>query len=182
MPIKDKKKQAIYNREYYKKHGKRIRARRREWYKENSETDKVRSKKWKKENRERWNAYRNEYNKKHSKEMSARQRNRRTTDPSFRLMQNIRNAVSKSLKRRSYIGDFRHLSYNLEMLVVHLQKHFKKGMTWENYGRGGWHVDHIIPISSFKITSTCCIGFKKCWALENLQPLWEEDNLSKSNK
>ena len=25
-------------------------------------------------------------------------------------------------------------------------------------------------------------GFKACWALENLQPLWKQDNLSKHNK
>ena len=53
-------------------------------------------------------------------------------------------------------------------------------MTWDNYGE--WHVDHIKPITYFNI---CEIGdeeFMKCWSLNNLQPMWGEDNIRKSNK
>jgi hypothetical protein len=53
-------------------------------------------------------------------------------------------------------------------------------MTWKNYGK--WHIDHIRPISSFKITGIDCEDFKKCWSLSNLQPLWAFDNLSKGTK
>ena len=49
-------------------------------------------------------------------------------------------------------------------------------MTWDNYGK--WHVDHIIPKSKFKFKSIDDAGLKECWKLENLQPLWAEDNLS----
>lgn len=55
-------------------------------------------------------------------------------------------------------------------------------MSWENYGRNGWHVDHIRPVISFNITSFDCNDFLECWSLSNLQPLWEADNLSKSSK
>jgi len=53
-------------------------------------------------------------------------------------------------------------------------------MTRENHGE--WHVDHIIPISYFEITSHECDGFKECWKLENLQPLWAQDNLKKGDR
>lgn len=53
-------------------------------------------------------------------------------------------------------------------------------MSWENYGK--WHVDHIQPITSFKFEDTNDDDFKKCWCLNNLQPLWGYDNISKSNK
>jgi hypothetical protein len=53
-------------------------------------------------------------------------------------------------------------------------------MTWDNYGE--WHVDHIKPISSFKITEIGDKEFMSCWSLENLQPLWGEENIRKSNK
>ena len=53
-------------------------------------------------------------------------------------------------------------------------------MTW--YNHGDWHVDHVIPLSFFKYDSTDDVEFKFCWSLENLQPLWAEDNISKSDK
>jgi len=56
------------------------------------------------------------------------------------------------------------------------------GMTWEKYLKGEIHIDHIIPISLFNIISIKSKGFKKCWSLENLQPLWAKDNLKKKNK
>lgn len=72
------------------------------------------------------------------------------------------------------------VDYNLEDLKKHLEKHFKAGMTWENYG--SWHIDHKIPISAFVFDSSNDRGFKKCWALSNLQPLWAKENLKKANK
>lgn len=70
--------------------------------------------------------------------------------------------------------------YSLKKLKTHLEKQFKDGMTWENYGK--WHIDHIIPISAFNFETAEDIDFKKCWALKNLQPLWAKENLSKNNK
>ena len=55
-----------------------------------------------------------------------------------------------------------------------------EGMTWENYGE--WHVDHKLPITSFNFTTVFDDDFKKCWALDNLQPMWGNENISKSNK
>lgn len=72
------------------------------------------------------------------------------------------------------------VDYTLVDLQKHLEKQFKDGMSWENYGE--WHIDHIIPISFFNIQDTNSDDFKKCWSLQNLQPLWAKDNIKKSNK
>ncbi len=72
------------------------------------------------------------------------------------------------------------VGYTVDELIAHLEKLFLRGMSWEN--RSKWHIDHIMPIDSFSFNSAEDDGFKKCWALENLQPLWKEDNLKKSNK
>ena len=71
------------------------------------------------------------------------------------------------------------VGYTLQKLKEHLQKQFKSGMNWNNYGIYGWHIDHKRPVSSFDITSKCSEDFKKCWSLDNLQPLWAKENLSK---
>ena len=72
------------------------------------------------------------------------------------------------------------MGYKLQDLKNHLESKFQDGMSWKNIGV--WHIDHIRPISSFNFESFEDIEFKKCWALNNLQPLWAFDNLSKGNK
>lgn len=63
-------------------------------------------------------------------------------------------------------------------LKEHLEKQFTDGMSWENHGLYGWHVDHIIPLSSAKTEEEI---YELCH-YTNLQPLWAEDNLKKGVK
>ena len=74
------------------------------------------------------------------------------------------------------------VDYTLEELKAHIENLFQPCMSWDNYGKYGWHIDHKIPVSSFNITSYSCEEFQKCWSLENLQPLWAVDNWSKGAK
>lgn len=106
--------------------------------------------------------------------------NRRRTDPSFRLKSNTRTALYTCLKEANvakYRSTFALLGYTIEELMNHLESLFTDGMTWDNYGE--WHVDHKKPMASFNFISTDDEGFKECWCLKNLQPLWKLDNLSK---
>lgn len=52
----------------------------------------------------------------------------------------------------------------------YLENKFTKGMSWENYGKNGWHIDHIKPCDSFDLTLPD--EQKKCFHYTNLQPLW----------
>ena len=63
-----------------------------------------------------------------------------------------------------------------QILKEHLELQFVDGMSWDN--RSEWHIDHIIPLSSAKTDEEI---YKLCH-YTNLQPLWAEDNLKKSNK
>jgi hypothetical protein len=72
------------------------------------------------------------------------------------------------------------VGYSLAELMVHLERQFLKGMSWSNADE--WHVDHIIPLSSFVFESYDCAEFKAAWAITNLRPLWAKDNLAKSAK
>lgn len=68
------------------------------------------------------------------------------------------------------------LGYSAAQLKHHIEKQFQPGMSWENYG--DWHIDHIRPVTNFDINE----DVKVVCALENLQPLWAFDNLSKGYK
>lgn len=70
------------------------------------------------------------------------------------------------------------LSYSDSQLKSHLEKQFKDGMSWDNYGE--WHIDHKIPVSAFNLM--CDEDIKRCWSLKNLQPLFADENIRKSNK
>lgn len=70
--------------------------------------------------------------------------------------------------------------YTNEELFNHLESQFTDGMSWDNMSE--WHIDHIRPVASFDYDSTDHPDFKKCWALNNLQPMWAKDNMSKGAK
>ena len=62
-------------------------------------------------------------------------------------------------------------------LVAHLESQFSPGMSWDNYGLKGWHIDHIRPCASFDFTDEKQLH--DCFHYTNLQPLWAEDNMTK---
>jgi len=64
------------------------------------------------------------------------------------------------------------VGYTIDDLRSHLEKLFKPEMTWENYGKSGWHIDHVKPVTAFHYTSYDDSEFKACWTLENLMPRW----------
>jgi hypothetical protein len=70
------------------------------------------------------------------------------------------------------------LGCDIEFLIKHLESQFYGGMTWENKGSKGWHVDHIIELK----TASTIDEVKKLNHYTNLQPLWYKDNLAKNRK
>ncbi len=70
------------------------------------------------------------------------------------------------------------LGYSTSQLRKHIESLLSPGMSWDNYGRRGWHIDHIRPICTFqKGTPAATIN-----ALSNLRPLWWLDNMSRPRK
>ena len=65
-------------------------------------------------------------------------------------------------------------------LVAHLEGQFKPGMTWDNHGRHGWHIDHIIPLAAADVSDPEQVALVAHYT--NLQPLWAKENLSKGSK
>lgn len=161
------------DKRYAEKHKTEIAEYNTQWQKENRPKLRDYHKKWRDENREQLRRKQREW-----------ERNRYNTDPMYKLNHNMRYGVWASLKERGGnkqgLHTFQMLGYTVDQLKSHLESQFTEGMTWENYGK--WHVDHRKPISSFNFTSHKDPEFQQCWALENLQPMWGEENWSKGSK
>lgn len=100
-----------------------------------------------------------------------------------RLKHNMSVAIWQSLKNNKGKCTWETLvGYTTIQLKRHLEKLFKLGMSWNNYGKNGWEVDHVVPISAFNFEKPEDDDFKRCWALKNLRPLLVYENRSKSNK
>jgi hypothetical protein len=109
------------------------------------------------------------------------QRNRLETDPLFRLTHNLRSRLSHAFKRQGIEKtqtSFELTGCNREQLRQHLVSQFREGMTLENHGPV-WHIDHIRPCASFDLSDKTQAA--ACFHYSNLQPLFEEENLAKSD-
>jgi hypothetical protein len=132
-----------------------------------------------------------EYHKNYRKDkmplIAARKRNRYSNDVQFLLKERLRSRLYQALKRRQKVGSaVDDLGCSVAKLKIKLQLKFHRHpatgeyMTWDNYGIGGWEIDHIIPLASFDLTDR--EQFLKANHFTNLQPLWVTDNRKKSNK
>jgi len=150
----------------------------KKWGQEHSENCRKSRRKWEQKNPK----YKKEYNIRYMKEyISDYLKQRREKDPKFRLDQNMGNLIYHSLRSKKAGRKWKTLvNYTLKDLIKHLEEQFDYKMNWENYGNY-WHVDHIKPRSLFKYTSPDDLEFKKCWVLENLQPLEKITNIRKGN-
>lgn len=171
--IQNKEKRRSYNKKYNTDHKEYFKAYRAK-YKKKTNANNINNKEYMRtyyiENKEKINI---------NRRISCKERY--LSNPTFRLNNTISSGICRSLKNNKNGRTWPELvGYTLRKLKKHLEKQFKNGMTWSNYGK--WHVDHKIPISVFNFTHPEHIDFKRCWALKNLQPMWAKDNISKSNK
>jgi hypothetical protein len=103
------------------------------------------------------------------------------SDVLYKIKRNVRGRLLLFLKSKQISKTnttFKLVGGTPEIIKEHLEKQFTDNMCWENYGFNGWHIDHIIPLSSAKTEEEV---YKLCH-FTNLQPLWAEDNLKKGKK
>lgn len=86
-------------------------------------------------------------------------------------------AIRKQQKGGSAIDD---LGCSISELKAHLEAQFQPGMTWENHGKYGWHIDHKKPLNSFDLTNL--EQLREACHFSNLQPMWAKENYSKRDK
>lgn len=185
----NKEKRLEYSKKYEETNREKINKRRRDARNANLEKTRAKSKTWREKNKDKIVAYREANKEKinaksraryavNKKEIIARDKERRNSEPKYKLNQNMSHAIRDALAGNKNGRHWETLvDFTLTDLKKHLEKQFKKGMAWENYGE--WHIDHKIPKSVFNYTKPEHEDFKKCWALKNLQPMWAVDNVKK---
>jgi hypothetical protein len=188
----NKEKEAETNKKYRENNKEKIAKTTKKYRDNNKEYFTEYNKKYRKDNKNYLLKYSFEYNQKRSKK-----------DPVYRARLYFSSSISDALKHNggSKNGyscmDF--LPWTIDEFWQHMEEYFKKpGNEWmTKFNRGiykineykeddpstwTWHLDHIIPHSSFKYTTMDCQEFRDCWALSNLQPLKSIENIKYGKK
>jgi hypothetical protein len=140
----------------------------REIAKRNPEKAKARCKRWRDENPEK------------NRAAERIRSHRKISTPKGALSDRMSSGIYNALKQKKNGYKWESLvGYTTDDLKQHIEKHFYDDMSWDN--RDKWHIDHIIPKSVFNYETAEDLDFKRCWALENLRPMWMVDNIRKYN-
>jgi hypothetical protein len=159
--IEKRKEYFTSNREYFISYKKT-------WYIENKEHHLTIAKKYYESNKQKLIMKSREYAAKKRKE-----------DMMFKMIENIRCRVKFRIRNKSMTTSSI-LGCDWVTFKKHIESQFQEGMNWENNGRGEdkWHYDHIIPLASAKTEQ----DVYRLNHYTNFKPLWEKDNLRKSDK
>jgi len=164
-PLSDEEKEKIkskrlekrksYEKEYYQKNKAKILKQSKQYFKDNQ---KIKQEK----NNERY-------------------KERRQTDPIFKLATNLKRNIRGVLSRKAFSKKSKTqeiLGCSFEELKQYLETKFESWMNWDNYGKYngevnfGWDIDHIIPLASAKTEDELL----KLNHFSNLQPLCSRIN------
>ncbi|WP_157970185.1 hypothetical protein [Pelagibacterium sediminicola] len=174
--VRDPAKRRAYNQEYWAANKERLSAENRKRYWASRDARLAYRAKWVEENPD----IQRQWIERNREKVRAADRRRRST-PKGRIDDRMSSNIRQALRQRKGGRRWEKLvGYSLSDLMAHLERHFLDGMNWENVGE--WHIDHVIPKSVFNYEDAHHIDFRRCWALDNLRPLWSTDNMKKSNK
>lgn len=161
-------------------------ARSRKHYNDNKESYRAKAKQYQQDNKEKCAEQARAWAEAHPEkrlEIVRKYNHKFRSTPKGNLSSTISKRMNESLRKGMKAG--RHweslVDFTVDQLKAHLEKLFKQGWTWENYGTV-WHVDHKIPVAVFNFEKPEDIDFKICWSLKNLQPLDASKNMSKRDK
>lgn len=173
-------------KECYKEYYKQSREKVEEYYQQNREKRVQQMRQYYQNNRERIVKQKIEYQRRNKEKIAEYRKERRQNDPAYKLRCLVSSAIADTLRNNNGSKEgnstWDALPYTSQQLREHLEAQFEEGMTWDNYGHDGWHIDHIYPQSLLPYESMGDDNFKLAWDLRNLRPLWAAENLSKGNE
>ena len=185
-----------YDKEYYLKNKEKIKEQKKEYFSrpeikehrakyrlKNIEKINKQKKEWYLKNTEKIKKQKKEYNSRPETKEWRRgyDKNRRLTDPNFRIVDSLRSRLYNALKgENKSASTMKLLGCTIDELWTHLESKFEPWMTKENYGRGGWDVDHIKSVTKFDLTDPEQQHI--CFHWSNLQPMEHIANIKKGTR
>ena len=176
-----------WTKEYQRKYQREWRARDPEKTKKQNRKDlktfRIKNPGYNEKHQKKWRAENPEKVSKQNKKDLKTFRIKNRSNPIYRMQQNMRSAMWAALAgRRKSQSTMNIIGCTVEELFEHLESclSWEFWMTRENYGKNGWDVDHIIPIS--KWSENCPLQFALCWDKSNLQPMEHIENIKKGAK
>lgn len=164
---------------YYQEHKEKIKEYRDKYTSENKEKIKASKDKSRQKRREIANQLARERYYRNKLFLNEREKMRRDNNVEYKLKLYCRSRMTRIFSRLK-IGKpsstLNLLGAKIEIVKHHIERQFKLGMTWENYGE--WHIDHIVPLASAQTKDDII----KLFHYTNLQPLWAIENLKKGKK
>ena len=154
------------SKNYYYENIDKIKKYSENYYKDNSISIKEKVKNYRLENKDR---------------RSLNDKNRRTNDPIFYIIEKVRGSINKSFYRSGFKKESKTrtiLGCEFEEFKIYLESKFEDWMTWDNKGlyngdfEYGWDIDHIIPMATAE-TEDDVIRLNH---YTNLQPLCSKIN------
>jgi hypothetical protein len=130
--------------------------------------------------RERKRKYRNDPINKEKRKINSSERYKKDLNYKFLIV--LRNRMTHIIANRKAASTIKLTGCDMNFLLNYLEKQFKDGMTWQNYGGkiGCWSIEH----------KACCALFdlsllnhqKACFHYSNLEPMWHLENITKQDK
>lgn len=171
----------VCQKEYIQQNKSQLKIYYKDWFSENKQQRNEYNKKHRKKNLQKYK----DYNKKYRSKLSYKERKRnyeskkRKSCNIFRIKNNLRKRIGSFFKGKGKSKSTEKLlGCSYQDFIVYLENKFTDGMSWQNYGLHGWHIDHITPLSSAQDE----LSLETLCHYTNLQPLWAKDNLSKGDK
>lgn len=133
------------------------------------------------QNKDKISSYKKEWRKNNIEAIRLHKKNKKLTDPLYKLTESIRNAIRRSIKNNGFkkkCKTIEILGCSFDEFKQHIESKWEPWMTWDNYGlyngelNYGWDLDHIIPTSS-AINEEGIIALNH---YTNLQPLCSKVN------
>jgi hypothetical protein len=169
------------NRRWVSAHREDVQKWMKNWRNAHVDQCRIYAKEWARDHKKRIGEYGRRYYEENREKVNNYKKQRRRTNLGCRLTHVLRGRLNGVLRGKGKIDHtLALLGCTLDEFKKHLESKFLSGMTWENYGRKGWHVDHIIPCSWFDLSKE--EDQRLCFHYGNMQPLWAVDNLSKGNR
>ena len=169
---KNKKSNSLRNKQYSIKHKDKIRNYKKQYWLNNKNKTIIKNK---------------QYRLTHKQELREQKRiyekQKRNGDPNYKISCNCRNRIRLAIRNNWKANRTSALiGCSVPELKLHIEKQWQIGMNWKNWGYGNdkWHIDHIIPCAFFDMSDP--VEQYMCFNYSNLQPLWQQDNIKKSDK